>query len=155
MKSALGSPVSAVVHLVLSLALVVVLAVLAIRFLAKRSRTHGGGGIDVVAWRQVGPNRTVQVIDVGGRRLLIGVGEDVTLLADVSDRLLDRPLQTGGETGSGATGLSRGPRSGGAEGGRGTVSGEAVYDDRFAAVLRHALGQVRDRYRGGSGEAVD
>ncbi|MCL6597355.1 MAG: flagellar biosynthetic protein FliO [Alicyclobacillus macrosporangiidus] len=83
--SVLGNPVWVAVQLLLSLAVVLALAVVAIRYLAHRSRFSHTAAIQVLAARQVAPNRSVQVIEVHGRRYLIGVGDQVSLLADVTD----------------------------------------------------------------------
>lgn len=81
----LGNPVWVAFQLLLSLAVVLALAVVAIRYLAHRSRFSQTAAIQVLAARQVAPNRSVQVIEVHGRRYLIGVGDQVSLLADVTD----------------------------------------------------------------------
>lgn len=80
-----SNPQSSVLGLILSLGVVLVLIVLSIRFLASRTHVQQRGSIHVVAARQLAPNRSVQVIEVGGRQLLIGVGEQITLLADLSE----------------------------------------------------------------------
>ncbi len=83
--SPLGNPVGAVVGLLVALGLILVLIVLTIRFLSSRSQVDARGGIRVLAARQIAPNRSVQVISVGHREFLIGVGEQISLLAEVSD----------------------------------------------------------------------
>jgi len=82
--SPFGNPVWTVLKLLLSLVLIVVLVVLLVRFLARRTQVEQRGGIRVLAARQVAPNKSVQVIDVEGRKYLLGVGDDVTLLADIT-----------------------------------------------------------------------
>lgn len=82
-QTSFGNPVATVLKLFLFLGIIVVLAVLSIRYLAKRTQVAQKGGIQVVAARQVAPNRSVQVIDVQGKRYLIGVGDQVTLLAEM------------------------------------------------------------------------
>ncbi|MBX5436058.1 MAG: flagellar biosynthetic protein FliO [Alicyclobacillaceae bacterium] len=128
-QTPLGSPWHAVFNLVVSLAAVIALAIAGIRFLARRSSPPGGNGIDVVAWRQVAPNRSVQVIEVGGRRLLIGVGEQVTLLADLTHASADAVAAPDQR--------------------------EAEVRRRFARALQQAFGQAQERHWRHPQEAVD
>lgn len=51
------------------------------------------GRIDVVAARQVAPHRSVQVIRVGGKNYLIGVGENIELLSELPDGPLEAEPQ--------------------------------------------------------------
>lgn len=85
--SPFGNPVLTVIKLFLLLGVILALAVLSIRFLAKKSQVAQKGTIQVLAARQVAPNKSVQVIDVQGKRYLIGVGDQITLLADVTAEL--------------------------------------------------------------------
>jgi flagellar protein FliO/FliZ len=80
-----GNPVAIVVKLFLFLGIIIVLAVLSIRFLAKKSQVAQKGAIQVLAARQVAPNKSVQVIDVQGKRYLIGVGDQITLLSELTE----------------------------------------------------------------------
>ncbi len=80
-----GSPGSSLFNLFLSLAVIIVLVVLTIRFLARKTLVKQTGSIEILAARQLAPNRFVEVIEVQGKRYLVGVGEQITLLADVSD----------------------------------------------------------------------
>ncbi|MFB5191441.1 FliO/MopB family protein [Alicyclobacillus fastidiosus] len=75
----------AIINLVIALVVVVLLIVLLVRFLAKRANVQQRGAIQVIAARQLAPNRSVQVVEVGDKRYLIGVGEDVRMLAEVTD----------------------------------------------------------------------
>lgn len=80
-----GSPASSLINLFLSLAVIIVLVIFTIRYLARKTQVKQTGSIEVLAARQLAPNRFVEVIEVQGKRYLVGVGEQVTLLADVSD----------------------------------------------------------------------
>lgn len=80
-----SSPWSALINMILALVVVVALVIVLIRFLAKRANVQSKGGIQVLAARQLAPNRSVQVIDVQGKRFLIGVGDQVNLLAEVTE----------------------------------------------------------------------
>ncbi len=75
----------AYIQLVVALAVILLLIALLFRVLGRRAGIAARGHIEVVAVRQVAPNKSVQVVRVGGRLYLIGVGEDVRLLADVTD----------------------------------------------------------------------
>jgi flagellar protein FliO/FliZ len=79
-----GNPLVTVMELILSLGLIIVLVVGLIRWLAKRTQVEQRGAIVVLAARQLAPNKSIQVVDVHGRTLVLGVGDDVTLLADLS-----------------------------------------------------------------------
>ncbi|GGI94666.1 hypothetical protein GCM10010885_00240 [Alicyclobacillus cellulosilyticus] len=68
-------------NLVLSLLVVVGLILVLARLAARAGGQGEEGPLRVVAARQIAPNRWVQVIEWGGRQYLIGVGDQVTLLA--------------------------------------------------------------------------
>lgn len=84
-KSGMPSPTRSIVNVLIALAVVVLLMFLLFRFLAKRTNVSQKGMIQVIAARQLAPNRSIQVVEVGDKRYLLGVGEDVQLLADVTD----------------------------------------------------------------------
>ncbi|MCL6453472.1 MAG: flagellar biosynthetic protein FliO [Alicyclobacillus sp.] len=86
-----GNPVWTALKLLGSLAVLICFIVLFIRFLAKRAHIGGrAGDLKVVAARQIGPGKTVQVIEWHTQRFLIGVGEQVTLLADLPTAAEDK-----------------------------------------------------------------
>ncbi|GGA39631.1 flagellar biosynthetic protein FliO [Paenibacillus physcomitrellae] len=81
-----SNPIGNVFTVIAVLAVIIVLIVLLIRFLGNRNvamsksrsiRTLGAVGL--------GPNKSVQVLEIGGRIYVVGVGEDVTVL----DKILD------------------------------------------------------------------
>ncbi|WP_041695736.1 FliO/MopB family protein [Alicyclobacillus acidocaldarius] len=82
---AAGSGVWAYIQLVVALAVILLLIAFLFRVLGRRAGVSARGHIEVVAARQVAPNKSVQVVRVGAKLYLIGVGEDVRLLADVTD----------------------------------------------------------------------
>lgn len=125
-KDPLGNPVMSWIQLFVSLVLILALAIFSIRFLAKRSNVALKGSIQVLAARQIAPNRSVQVIAVENKKYLIGVGNEITLLADVTD---DYPNHEG------------------------PVKSEGEVN--FPAVLEQALQTVRNRYRGAGGKETD
>lgn len=90
-----GNPVWTALKLLVSLGALIALAVFGIRFLAKRTQLGGSvGDVRVLAIRQVAPNRSVQVIEVAEKQYLIGVGDQITLLAELD---LAQPLQVESE----------------------------------------------------------
>ncbi|WP_206830841.1 flagellar biosynthetic protein FliO [Alicyclobacillus fructus] len=109
----------AYVQLVIALVVILLLIVLLFRVLGRRVAVASRGQIDVVAARQVAPNKSVQVVRVGGKLYLIGVGDDVRLLADVTDEYPDWVAEV--------------PEPEDAEG--------------FGAALREALDRLRERRR--------
>lgn len=78
-----GTPVSSLINLFLALGVVIALAILTIKFLSKRSNVKQKGMIQIIAARQLAPNRSVQVIEFEGQRWVIGVGDNVTLLSEI------------------------------------------------------------------------
>jgi flagellar protein FliO/FliZ len=84
-----GSPLPYLLNLFFALAVVVVLAILLIRFLARRANVRQKGAISILAARQLAPNKSIQVVEVGDKRYLLGVADEVTLIADVSDTFRD------------------------------------------------------------------
>lgn len=88
------NPLPNILLMMLGLGIVLFLAYFLIRFLGTKTQVRNQGAIHVVAVRQVGPNRSIQVIDVSGHRFLIGVGEQITLLANLTDDLMDEVEST-------------------------------------------------------------
>jgi len=83
-----GNPVWTALKLLLSLSALICLAILTIRFMAKRTGAgNQTGGMRVLAARQVGPGKSVQILEIDSRRYLIGVGDQVTLLAELGPLL--------------------------------------------------------------------
>lgn len=87
-----GSPWPYLLNLFLALSVVVVLAIVLIRFLARRANIQQKGTISVLAARQLAPNKSIQVVEVGSKRYLLGVADEVTLIADVSDTFAKEDL---------------------------------------------------------------
>lgn len=81
-----GNPVWVALKLLLSLSILIVLVIFTIRFLAKRTGVgRAQGDVQVLAARQLAPGKSVQVIETHGKRLLIGVGDQITVLAKLND----------------------------------------------------------------------
>lgn len=79
------NPLGTFIQILLWLGLIIILVVFLIRFLSRKFQVQQKGSIQVLAARQLAPNRSVQVLEIQGKRYLVGVGEQVTLLADVTD----------------------------------------------------------------------
>ncbi|MBF8377230.1 flagellar biosynthetic protein FliO [Alicyclobacillus mali] len=107
----------AYIQLVVALVLVLLLIAVLFRVLGRRAGVAARGQIEVVAARQVAPNKSVQVVQVGERLFLIGVGEDVRLLADVTDAYIGLHEELADDA------------------------------DGFGAALREALERLRERRR--------
>lgn len=75
----------AYVKLIVAFVAILLIMVILFRLLGKRVGVQQRGTVQVIAARQLAPNRSIQVVEVGQRRYLLGVGEDVQLLADVTD----------------------------------------------------------------------
>jgi flagellar biosynthetic protein FliO len=68
----------------LSLGLVCVLAYAVLRFLSRRGFGHASGPIRILARCALEPRRSLYLIEVAGRRLLVGTGDgSMTTLADL------------------------------------------------------------------------
>ncbi|MCL6636882.1 MAG: flagellar biosynthetic protein FliO [Alicyclobacillus sp.] len=138
-QAPLGNPVAAAFKLMFSLALVVVLAVVTMKWLGRRMQAPEGGMVRVLGARQLAPNRSVQVIEVYGRHYLIGVGDQVTLLAEL-------PGVAAGGTEAlprrvAATREDTGPRH------HSSLSVPPVAASSFAAVLAGRLQALRTQSR--------
>ncbi|WP_052088287.1 flagellar biosynthetic protein FliO [Paenibacillus wynnii] len=81
-----GSNLLNLLNVILVLAVIIILIVLLIRFLGRRNqsltsvrsmRTLGAMGL--------GPNKSMQVIEIGNSLYLIGVGESISLLDKITD----------------------------------------------------------------------
>lgn len=68
------------------LALIVILIVMLIRFLGRRNQTMmSGRSIRTLGAMGMGPNKSVQIIEVGGTLYMIGVGENISMLDKITD----------------------------------------------------------------------
>lgn len=68
------------------LAIIIALIVLLIRFLGKKNQSWmQGRSIRTLGAVGMGPNKSLQLVEIGGSIYVIGVGEDVRLLDKISD----------------------------------------------------------------------
>ncbi|AIQ59216.1 flagellar biosynthetic protein FliO [Paenibacillus borealis] len=68
------------------LAVIVILIVLLIRFLGRRNQTMmSGRSIRTLGAMGLGPNKSIQIIELGGSLYLIGVGENISMMDKITD----------------------------------------------------------------------
>ncbi|MGG3279702.1 FliO/MopB family protein [Paenibacillus solani] len=68
------------------LAIIVALIVLLIRFLSRKNQSWmQGRSIRTLGAVGMGPNKSLQIVEIGGSIYVIGVGEDVRLVDKISD----------------------------------------------------------------------
>lgn len=85
-SSSYGSQVGNVLTVIAVLAIIIVLIVLLIRFLGRRNQTLSRNrSIRTLGAVGLGPNKSLQVLEIGGSIYLVGVGDDITLLDKISD----------------------------------------------------------------------
>ncbi|HET7629070.1 MAG TPA: flagellar biosynthetic protein FliO [Bacillales bacterium] len=81
-----GSTLWMFVKVVFILAVVVALIYLLLRFVNAKTRSFSSGrAIQTISGVNVGSNRSVQLVKVGTKILVIGVGDTVTLLKEIDD----------------------------------------------------------------------
>jgi flagellar protein FliO/FliZ len=74
------------IKVIVTLAVIVGLIVLLIRFLAaKNKRWSGERSLHVHAGVTLGQNKSLQVVEIGDAVYIVGVGEDITLLDKIDD----------------------------------------------------------------------
>ncbi len=104
------------IWVIVALLIVIGLIVVSIRFLAGRSRIWGANrSLRTLGGVALGQNKSMQVVDIGGRIYVVGVGEDVTLLDKIEDpvqveavlRLLEQPSEQNWESSSLGSMLNR------------------------------------------------
>ncbi|GMA49026.1 hypothetical protein GCM10025857_03830 [Alicyclobacillus contaminans] len=118
------NPWVSLLELVLSLGIIILLVIVLIRFLARKSQVAERGAIQVLAARQLAPNKSIQVVSVEGRAFVLGVGNDVRLLAELTPMSTREPHESG-------------------------LAGQpADSSDEFGAALADALRTLRQRRRG-------
>ncbi|WP_088547326.1 flagellar biosynthetic protein FliO [Paenibacillus aquistagni] len=72
--------------ILLSLAVIIVLIVLLIRFLSRKNRLwQGNKSMRTLGGMAVGQNKSLQVVEVGDVVYVLGIGDDVTLIDKISD----------------------------------------------------------------------
>jgi flagellar protein FliO/FliZ len=75
-----------VIWLIIALVIVIALIVVTLRFLSSRTRAWGQNrSLRSLGGIALGQNKSLQVIEVGGKLYLVGVGENVTLIDRIDD----------------------------------------------------------------------
>lgn len=73
-------------NVIIVLAVIIVLIVLLIRFLGRRNQTFmSGRSIRTLGAVGLGPNKSMQVIELGNSLYLIGIGENISILDKITD----------------------------------------------------------------------
>lgn len=81
-----GNTLLNLLKVIFFLAVIVILIVLLIRFLGRRNQTlMSGRSIRTLGAMGLGPNKSIQVIELGGSLYLIGVGENISMLDKITD----------------------------------------------------------------------
>ena len=74
------------IKVLLSLAFVIGLLVFVLKFLNKKNVSYQQNNmLQSLGGVSVGPQKSVQIVKVGNRVLVVGVGDDVKLIADIND----------------------------------------------------------------------
>ncbi|MEK5237992.1 flagellar biosynthetic protein FliO [Paenibacillus sp. FSL L8-0470] len=81
-----SNPLLSLLNVIFVLAAIVILIVLLIRFLGRRNQTlMSGRSIRTLGALGLGPNKSVQIIEIGGSLYMIGVGENISMLDKITD----------------------------------------------------------------------
>src|SRR5690606_34423586 len=72
--------ITALLNMVAALALVLAILYIVYRFFLRRQRLFQPGGIRHVAGYALGPQKSIQLLEIGGKIYVLGVAEDVRLL---------------------------------------------------------------------------
>lgn len=81
-----SNPLLSLLNVIFVLAVIVILIVLLIRFLGRRNQTMmSGRSIRTLGAMGLGPNKSVQIIEIGESLYLIGVGENISILDKITD----------------------------------------------------------------------
>lgn len=76
-----GDFLGSLVWVMVALAIVIALILFALKWLSRRNQLWGGNrSMRSLGGVALGPNKSVQVLEIGGRVYIVGVGEEITLL---------------------------------------------------------------------------
>lgn len=74
------------IWVIISLAIVIVLIILVIKWLSQRNRTWGSNrSLRTLGGIALGQNNSLQVVEIAGRVYIVGVGENITLIDKLDD----------------------------------------------------------------------
>jgi flagellar protein FliO/FliZ len=92
-RSESGSIVFSLIQMVFALFLILVLIYLLLKFLNKRNKLFNQvKALENLGGITVGPSKSIQVVRVGGKLYLIGVGENVQLLEEIVDEQMKEEI---------------------------------------------------------------
>ncbi|GGJ22308.1 flagellar biosynthetic protein FliO [Paenibacillus hunanensis] len=81
-----GGYILNLVWVIIVLAVIIALIILLLRFLGRKNQSWlSRRAIRTIGGMALGPNKSLQVIEIGNTLYLIGVGEDITLVDKISD----------------------------------------------------------------------
>ncbi|GAE24266.1 flagellar biosynthesis protein FliZ [Halalkalibacter wakoensis JCM 9140] len=82
-------------QMISALALVIVLIYFLLRFISKRSQSfHSSKLLENIGGVPVGANKSVQLVKIGDRVLVVGVGDSIQLLKEIEDKDEVRAIMT-------------------------------------------------------------
>lgn len=146
-----GSGVGSLVAVILTLALIIVLIILLIRFLAARNQFWTrAGAIRHLGGIGVGQHKSVQLVQIGDKLYVIGVGNDIRLLDTIDDEAEIREIVDSfapAPVFSGAKWLSalRDGFSSGQRRGNDTTEAEELEHARFQELLNTRIRELGTR----------
>jgi flagellar protein FliO/FliZ len=92
-QSESGSVVFSLIQMVFALFLILILIYLLLKFLNKRNKLFNQvKALENLGGITVGPSKSIQVVRVGGKLYLIGVGENVQLLEEIVDEQMKEEI---------------------------------------------------------------
>ncbi|MBJ9990224.1 MULTISPECIES: flagellar biosynthetic protein FliO [Paenibacillus] len=81
-----GNYALSLVYVIIVLAVIIALIILLIRFLGRKNKTwFSSRSIRTLGAVGLGPNKSLQVIEIGSSVYLVGVGEDIRLVDKITD----------------------------------------------------------------------
>jgi len=84
---------SIIMKIIFTLLVVIILIYVTLRFLNKRHKwLQRHQAIENLGGISLGPNKSIQVIRLGSKMYLIGIGNDVTLLQEIEDETIKQDL---------------------------------------------------------------
>lgn len=80
------NPIADMLTVIVVLAIIIVLIIVLVRFLGRKNRLSSTNrSIQTMGAVGLGPNKSLQVIQIGGAMYLVGVGENINLVDKITD----------------------------------------------------------------------
>lgn len=131
------NPTGMIVQLVVSLAIVIGMVWLLVKFLSLKSKwMYRNRPLKVLGGVGLGPQKSLQLVEIGGVLYILGVGQDITLLKVIDDPEEKERIMRDFATSTAKTGSSWLERLR-------SKSGASSQDTDFTSVLSSQLGAVR------------